>query len=107
MLRKVIGLVGAVVLVAGATGLFPVETSAAGREWNQQVSGRHDGGHHAGGVTIVTQPVPQVQIRPYYAHPHHGYHHGGFVYAPVEPVWVPAGWYWTGYQWVWVDGYWH
>ena len=104
MLRKVMMLAVAGVLVAGAEGLFPVETSAGERGWDRQVRGHHEARHHDGHVTIITQPVQQVQIRPYY--PQYTHHHFGAVYAPFEPVWVPADWHWTGDQWVWVEGYW-
>lgn len=101
MLRKLALLAAVTGFVFVASALVPLETQAADREWNR--SGYHDG-RHGTHYTVITQPTHQVYVRPYY--PHHHYY-PGFVYeAPVQQVWVPAGWYWTGYQWVWVSGYW-
>ena len=105
MLRKLMVLAAVTGFVA-ATALLPVGASAGGHEWNRQVQGQHDGHHgqyQGPHFTVITQPTHQVQIRPYY--PHRGHYHPGYGYV-AQPVWVPAGWYWTGYDWVWVTGYW-
>ena len=101
MLRKLALLVTVTGLVVAST-LVPLETQAGGHEWKRQVHGYRDGyrGVH---VTVVTQPTHQGYW-PYYAP--HSPHHDAVVYAPVERVWVPAGWHWTGYQWVWVSSHW-
>lgn len=97
-------LLGAITGFVVASTLVPLETQAGGREWNGQGYGRHDG-QHAPRSTVITQPTHHVHMRS--NHWHHGHHQPGVVYAaPVQPVWVPAGWHWTGYQWVLGSGYW-
>jgi hypothetical protein len=107
-----------VALVFAAALLGPVSADAGGVRGGASVHGgfhggrsHGHGGHRGGGHG---HGHSQGFKRDGFTHHGHGGHFKGhhfFGHVPVRPggrilVWVPGGWYWTGWSWVWVAGHW-
>ena len=115
----------AVVALAFAAALLgPVSADADGRSGASRHGGFHGGrshghgGHWRGGHG---HGHSQGFKRDGFTHHRHRGHFKGqhffgvaprpFGHVPLHPggrilVWIPGGWYWTGWSWVWVAGHW-
>ena len=58
--------------------------------------------HPYGGPSVLG--IHQGFVTPGSHRHHHG--HPAYVAPPRHPVWVQPQWMWSGWQWVWVPGYW-
>ena len=110
-----------VALVIAAALLGPVNADAGGvrggaSSHSFRGGGSHfHGGHHGGGHGANHFRGFKHDGRHHgFTHHGHGGHfkgHQAFGHLPLHPggrilVWVPGGWYWTGWSWVWVAGHW-
>ena len=114
-------------IIASATGVLlatvliaPVISDAGGVRGGFSV--RHGHGHgHGFKHGFKGHRFNRHGVKPRHFGAHRGGHskrHRAFIFAPrpfghftVHPgarpsVWIPGGWYWTGWSWVWVRGHW-